>query len=51
MLNSASPKRLWDHCIEHEALIRLNTAIDIYGLEVQVPEMVMTGQTSDISNI
>ena len=51
MLKSESPKRLWDRCIELEALIRSNTALDIYGLEVQVPKTVMTGQVSDISNL
>ena len=51
MLKSASPKQLWDHCIELKALIRSNTALDIYGIESQVPETVMTGQTDDIRNI
>ena len=51
MLKSASPKQLWDHCIELKALIRSNTALDIYGIEGQVPETVMTGQTDDIRNI
>ena len=51
MLNLAGPKRLWYHCIELEELIRSKTALDIYGIEVQVPETVMTGQTADISNI
>ena len=32
MLKSASPKRLWDHCIELEALILSNNALTIYGL-------------------
>ena len=51
MLKSASPKLLWDHCIEIEALICLNTALDIYGLEGQLCETVMTGQTADIRNL
>ena len=51
MLKSSSPKRLWDHCIELEALIRSDTALAVYGLEGQVPETVMTGQTDDISNL
>ena len=49
MLRSASPKRLWYHCIEFEALIFSNTALDIYNIEDQVTETVMTVQTSDIS--
>ena len=51
MLESEIPKRLWDNCIELEALIRLNIALDIYGIEAQVPETLMTGQTAKISNI
>ena len=51
MLKSASPKRLWDHCIELKELICSNNALDIYGLEVQVPETVMTGQSADIINL
>ena len=49
MLSSGSPKLLWDHCIELQALIRSHTALDIYGLEGQVPETVMTGQRAAIS--
>ena len=51
MLKSTSPKWLWDHCIELEALIRSNNDLDIYGLEGQVPETVMTGQSANISNL
>ena len=50
MLKYGGPKPLWDNCIELEALIRSHTALNIYGLEGQVPEMVMSGQTGDISN-
>ena len=42
-LKSTSTKRLWYHCIELEEFIILNTALDIYVLEFQVPETVMTG--------
>ena len=51
MLKSGSPKPLWDHCIKLEAQIRSHTALDIYGLEGQVPETLMTGQTGYISNL
>ena len=37
MLKYGSPKALWYHCFELEALIRSHTALDIYGLEGQVP--------------
>ena len=36
-----SPKKLWDHCLELEALNRLNTALDIYLIGGEVPETVM----------
>ena len=49
MVKSGAPRRLWDHCLELEALIRSNTALDIYELKGQVPETVMSRETSDIS--
>ena len=33
------------------ALIRSHTALTAYELQGEVPETIMTGQTSDISNI
>ena len=45
------PKKLWYHCLELEALICSNTALDIYMLYGEVPETVMKGQASDISHI
>ena len=43
------PTRLWDHCLELEALIRSHTALKIYELQGEVPETVLSGQTADIS--
>ena len=51
ILKSGCPKPLWDHCIEFEALIRSHTDLYIYGLEGQVSETVMSGQTGDISSL
>ena len=51
MLKSGFPKSLWDHCVELEALIRSPTSLDIYGLEGQVPDTVMSGQIGDISSL
>ena len=51
MLKSGSPKALWDHFIDLEALIHSRTALDIYGIEGQVPETVMSGQTGYISSL
>ena len=51
MLKSGCPKPLWDHRIELEALICSHTALDVYGLQGQFPETVMSGQTGDISSV
>ena len=46
---AGSPKALWDHCLELEALIRSHTALRPYELNGEVPETIMSGQTADIS--
>jgi hypothetical protein len=51
MVKTKSPKRLWDYCIELASIVRSHTAHDIYQLNGQVPETIMTGQTADISFI
>ena len=48
-LKSRVPKWLWDDCWELEAYIRFNTAHEIYKLDGEVPETVMLGEMSDIS--
>ena len=49
MMRSLSPAKLWDHCIVLEALIRSHTALDIYELQGQVPETLLSGQATGIS--
>ena len=49
MIKARSPKRLWDDCLELEAYIRSNTVHDIFILNWEVPETIMSGETSDIS--
>ena len=49
MTKARSPKKLWDDCIELQAYIRSNTAHDIFVLNGEVPETIMSGETSDIS--
>ena len=49
ILLSGAPRRMWDHCGEYEALVRSHTALGIYGLNGQVPETIIKGQTVDIS--
>jgi hypothetical protein len=51
MVRSKAPKVLWDHCIEREAYVRSNTALDISSLQGQVPETLISGETSDISTL
>ena len=51
MLKSGSSKALWDLCIELEALTCSHTDLYIYGIEGQVPETFMSGQTGDISSL
>jgi hypothetical protein len=51
MLHTSAPKCLWDNCAQLEALIRSPTAHDIYKLDGQVPETLVTGSTADISEI
>jgi hypothetical protein len=50
-LRSGCPKRFWDDCIIREAYVRSHTSLDIYGLEGQVPESKIKGETVDISTI
>ena len=49
MVRSAAPKRLWDDCLEREAYVHSFTAHDIYKLNGQVPETIVSGETADIS--
>ena len=49
MLWSKAPKCLWNECIELEAYIRSNTVHDIYKLKKVVTKIVISGETSGIS--
>jgi hypothetical protein len=49
MLRSSCPKRCLDDCIIREAYVISHTSLDIYGLEGQVPERKVKGETVDIS--
>jgi hypothetical protein len=51
MIKTRSPKCLWDHCLEFEAYVRSCTSNNIYMTAGQVPETIMTGNTTDISHI
>jgi hypothetical protein len=51
MLRSGCPKQFWDDCIIREAYVRSHTSLDIFGIEGQVPESNIKGETVDISTI
>jgi hypothetical protein len=51
MIKTSSPKVLWDHCIELEALIRSSTSNNIYMTNGEVPETIIIGSTANISHI
>ncbi len=51
MIKTGSPRVLWDHCIELEALIHSSTINSVYMTNGEVPETIMTGSTTDISHI
>ena len=49
MVWEGAPKQIWDNALEFEAYVRYNTALYIYMLQGEVPETLMLGGTSDIS--
>jgi hypothetical protein len=51
MLRFGCPKLLWDDFLVREAYLRSNTALGIFGLEGQVPESRVIGETANISTI
>jgi hypothetical protein len=51
MIETGSPKCLWDHCLELEAYVRSCTSNDIYMTAGQVPKTIMTGNTINIIHI
>jgi hypothetical protein len=51
MLRSGCPKRFWDDCIIRESYVISHTSLDMFGLEVQVPESKVKGDTVYISTI
>ena len=49
MVQAGAPKRIWEDALEFEYCVRSNTDLDIYMLQGEVPETLMLGGTSDIS--
>jgi hypothetical protein len=51
MVESSAPRVLWDHCFELQAQIRSHTALDMLSLARDIPETMLLGDTTDISNL
>ncbi len=51
MIKTGSPRVLWDHCIELEALIGSLTSNSVYMTNGKVPETITTSSTANISHI
>jgi hypothetical protein len=51
MMLSGCPKGLWDECLTRESYVRYKTALDIFGLEGQVPKSRAKYKTVYISTI
>eukprot|EP00804_Cyclotella_cryptica_P019304 CCRYP_006183-RA/>CCRYP_006183-RA protein AED:0.20 eAED:0.20 QI:0/0/0/1/0/0/5/0/657 len=49
LTRSGAPLRLRCFALEYESYVRLHTAHDIYRLDGQVPETIVSGETVDIS--
>ena len=49
LIKSGTLKRHWDDCLELESYTMSNTACGIYKLDGEVPETIMSGETSNIS--
>ncbi len=49
LLLTNMPRRLWDNGLQYEAYVRSHTAHDIFKLDGEVPETVMSGKTANIS--
>ena len=51
MIKNGSPRVLWDHCIELEALNCSSISNNVYMTNGEVPETIMTGSTANINHI
>ena len=49
MVRIGAPKKIWDDALDYKDYVRWNTVYDIYILQGEIPETVMSGETSDIS--
>ncbi len=49
LLLANTPRRLWDNCLEYKTYVRSPTAHDIFKLDREVPETIMSGKFANIS--
>ncbi len=45
------PRRLWDDCLEYEAYVRSHTVHEIFKLDREVPETIMTIKIANIKSV
>ena len=50
MTKMKSPKVIWDDCLDLEAYIRSNTALDVFELDGMNHKTKISGETSNITN-
>ena len=46
MVRSSSTEQLWDDVLEFEAYLWSHTSLDVYMIQVGIPDTVMLGGTS-----
>ena len=51
MIRTGSPKKLWDHSLEQQALVRPNTYNGAHILNGETPRTFMREETADISRL
>ena len=51
MRETNTPERLWDVCLSFTSKLRCHTALNIRGLNGEVPQTVLKGDTADISHL
>ena len=51
LINYGTSKRLWDDCLDYDFNLRSNTAHNIYKLDSEVPETIMSGEMSNMSQL
>ena len=51
MVESNSPKQLWNYCTQLASVDHSHTAHDMFQLQGEVPETILRGTTADISHV